>query len=309
MSSERVGWILCIGFISFIAGPVGAAERVWIQENNMLWMMNTDGHRVTKRPIGETFGSNPVLMMDEPFGLVWALGQGKFGILDMRTPTWSPVVLVEGVPRDVQNFEVAVLDIAGSATGSAKERQYGEKLFSFAVVGGMVQSRVQQVRIGEDSASTARLKWVGSEWIQRNSGRKAMGRGQHTAFSEKSDTELSMAYQNCQAPGYCGRSVAFGSKSNLRLVITEAECESGECYLGCHVRDSRGRMAQPPNLAAFGAGEGIPAGSCRDFNFAPDGVHFSTRTELCSIKGSVAQCQPAPGNVLGWVNGSPISAP
>ena len=151
-----------------------------------------------------------------------------------------------------------MLDLAGSATGSAKERQYGEKLFSFAVVGGMVQNRIQQVRIGEDTGSTARLKWVGEEWLKKNSGRKAEGKGQHQTFSEKPDTELSMAYQNCQAPGYCGRSVEFGAKSNLKLVITEAECENGGCYLGCHVRDARGRMAQPPKLAAFGAEKGIP---------------------------------------------------
>ena len=219
------------------------------------------------------------------------------------------MVLVEGIPRDVQNFEVAVLDLAGSATGSAKERQYGEKLFSFAVVGGMVQNRIQQVRIGEDTGSTARLKWVGEEWLKKNSGRKAEGKGQHQTFSEKPDTELSMAYQNCQAPGYCGRSVEFGAKSNLKLVITEAECENGGCYLGCHVRDARGRMAQPPKLAAFGAEKGIPSGSCRDYSFAPDGIHFSTRTDLCSLKGGLAECKPAPGNVLGWVNGRPISAP
>ena len=115
----------------FLSGPLG-----WLQLQSRsgsrkmrCCMMNTDGHRVTKRPIGDVFGSNPILMMDEPFGLIWALGRGSN--LDMRTPV-APVVLVEEF-RGMYRISRLLCWIWQSATGSAK-RQYGEKLFSFAVV-------------------------------------------------------------------------------------------------------------------------------------------------------------------------------
>ena len=82
-------------------------------------------------------------------------------------------------------------------------------------------------------------------------------------------------------------------KSNLRLVITEAECESGGCYLGCHVRDSRGRMAQP-RISLTGAGEGIPAGSCRDLTSRRMGS--TTPPELvCSLKEVLPSASLLPG--------------
>ena len=42
-----------------------AAEQAWVQEGTVIWKMNTDGHRVTKKDLGNTFGMQPTLMLDD----------------------------------------------------------------------------------------------------------------------------------------------------------------------------------------------------------------------------------------------------
>jgi len=284
-----------------------AAEQVWVQEGTVIWKMNTDGHRVTKKDLGSTFGMQPTLLLDDGYEVIWAVGSGKFGVYDLRETEPKAHVLLEKVGRDVQNFQVAILDWEKSIAGSVKELQYGEKALSVAIVGGVVQTRVDQVRLGEDTSGTKRLKWVGDTWIKANENRERKGEGSVLSFSVKPNVELSISYQRCEEAGQCGRSVAFVD-AQYSLVLTEAECNDG-CYFGCHIRNNRKQMGQPPNMREFKSEAGVPSGSCRDYFIAADGKHFATRTEMCSLTGGAVNCKSAPGTVLGWVNGKVILSP
>ena len=301
-------WIsmVVLAAVSFCA-PAFAVEQVWVQEGTVIWKMNTDGHRLTKRDLGNDFGSQPVLMMDDGYEVIWAVGSGNFGVYDLRESELKAHILLEKVGRDVQNFEVAILDWDKSVAGAVKELQYGEKALSVAFVSGVVQARVDQVRLGEDASATKRLKWVGDAWMKANLERKRKGDGGSLLFSAKPDSELSMAYQRCQEADQCGRSVPFAGKA-LKLVLTEAECNDG-CYFGCHIQNTRKQMAQPPNMREFTSEAGVPSGSCRDYYIAADGKHFATRAEMCSIAQGQVVCKAAPGVVLGWIGGQVILSP
>jgi hypothetical protein len=301
----KIGGIVFL--LSMLASSACAVEQVWIQEGTTLWKMDTNGQRVIKRPLGDTFGNAPLLLFDAGYEVIWAVGNGKFGVYDLRESEVKATVLLEKVSRGIQNFEVAFLDWDGAVSGSVKELQYGELSLFVAVVGGMVQTRVDQVRIGDDISATKRLKWLGDAWVKANEKREKKGNGGMALFSKEGKAKLSMGYQTCQEAGWCGRQIPFVGKG-VHLVVTEAECNDG-CYMGCHVQNSRGEMSQPPNMKDFTSAAGVPSGSCRDYFLAADGIHFATRNELCRFQEGVVTCERAPGVVLGWLGGKAILGP
>ena len=63
-------------------------------------------------------------------------------------------------------------------------------------------------------------------------------------------------------------------------MITEAECGTG-CYLGCHVWD----VKEWPNLPSSRSLERRKSPGLLSTTALHDGIHFSTRTDLCSSRG------------------------
>lgn len=308
MNWKLVGLLGVLGLMSATGAWAAEAEKCLIHEGNAIWVMDTNGHRVSQMPLGDAFGMRPILYFDPGYEVIWAVGGGKFGVFDLRAKPLKAEILVEGVSRGVVNLEVALMDWKESVSGSALESQYGQSMFSFVAMGELAQTRIYPVRMGEDAAATQRLKWVGETWLKANSVRAKKDKVEGVRpFSKKGVVDLPMTFQNCSEGGWCGRASAFGS-SALQLVVTEAECNDG-CYVGCHVRNKRGEMSQPPDLRSFG-NEKTTAGSCRDYFFAKNGMHFATRTELCVLaKDNGVQCKRAPGVVLGWIDGVTLLAP